>query len=60
VVVGGGLGNTLPSCKALGYSDVLAFHQLLTRTAGLSPAQYRERFKHPSSTLNTTTPRRNN
>lgn len=33
---------------AIGYSDVSAFRQLFTRTAGLSPAQYRERFRHPA------------
>lgn len=31
----------------IGYSDVSAFRQLFTRTAGLSPAQYQERFRHP-------------
>lgn len=30
-----------------GYSDVSAFRRLFTRRAGLSPAQYRQRFKRP-------------
>lgn len=33
--------------ESIGYSDVPAFRQLFTRAAGLSPAQYRERFRHP-------------
>lgn len=31
--------------EEIGYSDVSAFRRLFLRTAGLSPAQYRQRFK---------------
>lgn len=31
----------------VGYSDVSAFRRLFVRTAGLSPAQYRQRFRRP-------------
>ena len=30
----------------VGYSDVSAFRRLFVRRAGLSPAQYRQRFRH--------------
>lgn len=33
--------------ESIGYSDVPAFRRLFMRTAGLSPAQYRQRFKSP-------------
>lgn len=33
--------------EKIGYSDVSAFRRLFARTAGLSPAQYRQRFKRP-------------
>lgn len=35
--------------ESVGYSDVPAFRQLFTRATGLSPAQYRERFRRPAS-----------
>jgi transcriptional regulator GlxA family with amidase domain len=31
--------------EKIGYSDVSAFRRLFARTTGLSPAQYRQRFK---------------
>jgi transcriptional regulator GlxA family with amidase domain len=37
--------------ESVGYSDAAAFRQLFSRTAGLSPAQYRERFRHPAVPL---------
>lgn len=33
--------------EKIGYSDVSAFRRLFARSAGLSPAQYRQRFKNP-------------
>ena len=33
--------------EKIGYSDVSAFRRLFARSAGLSPAQYRQRFKRP-------------
>lgn len=33
--------------ESIGYSDVSAFRRLFARIAGLSPAQYRQRFKRP-------------
>jgi len=31
----------------IGYSDASAFRRLFVRQAGLSPAQYRQRFRRP-------------
>lgn len=35
--------------ESIGYSDVSAFRRLFLRSAGLSPAQYRQRFKRPGA-----------
>ena len=35
--------------EKVGYSDASAFRRLFVRQAGLSPAQYRQRFKRPSA-----------
>ena len=35
--------------EKIGYSDVSAFRRLFVRTAGLSPAQYRQRFRRPTT-----------
>ena len=34
--------------EKIGYSDVSAFRRLFARSTGLSPAQYRQRFKRPA------------
>ena len=35
--------------ERIGYSDVSAFRRLFVRQAGLSPAQYRQRFRRPGA-----------
>ena len=36
--------------EKIGYSDASAFRRLFLRSAGLSPAQYRQRFRRPVAT----------
>ena len=35
--------------ERVGYSDVPAFRRLFLRSVGLSPAQYRQRFRRPAA-----------